>query len=135
MFYICNNCNRVHESRHLKSANDGTYCCTTPGCRNVLFEIDELMIPVITSLWEKGYETLACCSGHYNGNVANVPYIIFDTSAEESLREPPKEFTFRKTEGGIILEPLERKIPDMVTILRRNKTLLEWIPTLVDIES
>lgn len=135
MFYICNNCNRVHDARNLKTENNGSYCCTTPGCRNELFEIDELMVPVIIALWEKGYETKACCSGHYNGNAVNVPYIIFDDSSEKGLVKAPEEFTFRRTEGGIVLEPLERVVPNMVTILRRNKTLLEWLSGLDDIES
>lgn len=42
--------------------------CPKAGCEGSVVEIDELMVPTIKLLNEKGYMTEYCCSGHVYGN-------------------------------------------------------------------
>lgn len=133
MYLICNNCGRVHDSRNLKSTEE-EYRCTTPGCNTNLFEIDEMMVPIITILWEKGYDTTSCCSGHYNGDAVNVPYIALDKSAEESILELPEGFEKTILKDSIIIEPIQKECPSMQEVLERNKKLLIWAETLKPLE-
>lgn len=106
---------------------DGKYYCSQPGCNRELLEMDEVIIPAIIKLWEKGYDTVSCCSGHFIGDTANVPYIIFSKTGRQDFQALPEGFWVKECEGGIILEPKNfTRIPDMHEILRRNDILLSW---------
>lgn len=43
-------------------------------CKDNLIEIDVEIAPLLTALWEKGYETLFSCSGHNNAPYAKPKY-------------------------------------------------------------
>ena len=61
---MCEDCLTVFDSTSVEKLNS----CPIHGCYGELFEIDELMIDIITNLRNKGYDTKYCCSGHWNYN-------------------------------------------------------------------
>lgn len=61
---MCEECLTVFESNKMR----GISSCPIHGCYGELFEIDELMIDIITNLRKKGYDTKYCCSGHWSYN-------------------------------------------------------------------
>lgn len=71
MPYMCMACGEIYR-------NELPYCpkrsCT---CGEVV-EIDELMVPIIRLLNEKGFATRYCCSGH-SYEQGSSPYIAFDS--------------------------------------------------------
>lgn len=127
MVYVCSNCYRIHDGKNLAKDDDGKLYCSRPGCDCELVEIDEMIMPVILMLWEKGYDTVSCCSGHFSGNTYNVPYIIFAKTGRQDFFLLPEGFLLKECKGGKILEPENyTKIPDMHEIFKRNDNLLHW---------
>lgn len=59
-------------------------------------EIDELILPIIEILNDKGYETLYCCSGHIGTSTSNCCYIVF--KAECLPNTLPKGFVLEDDE-------------------------------------
>lgn len=127
MVYVCNYCHRTHSVKSLAKDADGKFYCSKPGCNRELVELDEVIVPAIITLWKKGYDTVKCCSGHYQGVSFNVPYIIFSENGRQDFSILPEGFMITECKGGNMLEPeSDMEIPDMHTILRRNDILLQW---------
>lgn len=63
--YLCLSCGEVYDSPRLNITNGFDIYCPKTNCYGELVEVDELMIPTIKTLNEKGYRTVMCCSGHY----------------------------------------------------------------------
>lgn len=89
MGYMCMTCLREYykEGLNLEKAIDGYYYkCPSVECGDLgVVEIDDLILPVIKRLNEKGYRTTFCCSAHsyednpdtyISFNVETVPCII-----------------------------------------------------------
>ena len=82
MAYVCLECGEIYTEKMAR--------CPKASCYGRVVEIDELMIPTIIALNDKGYVTDFCCSGHFYDR--NVPYIffspfIFEIFEEDELRE------------------------------------------------
>lgn len=76
MFYMCNSCYHVlkYSTKHKKCKK----------CGSLLFEIDEIMIPIIKILNEKGYKTEYCCSSHtYGSSNSQNMYIKFSDNMQK----------------------------------------------------
>jgi hypothetical protein len=56
-------------------------CCPKTNCTGKVIEVDELMLPIILTLWNKGYYTSYCCSGHIYDNYPNT-YIKFESEVD-----------------------------------------------------
>ena len=85
MSKICKYCKTTYRDNLVGSRCPRTDCVTAE-----LIEIDDFMAPIIMTLWEKGYETKACCSGHITNSIDSLEdgddvYIAFDVRA---LAEP-----------------------------------------------
>lgn len=76
-YMMCKKCNTVFINNFLKPTTNEHVAkhCPIVGCPSELFEIDEMMIPVIQGLIKKGIHTEFCCSGHYGMN--ETTYIKF----------------------------------------------------------
>ena len=76
--YMCLDCYEIYD-RHLIKPNpyDDYTFCPKSNCIGNIIEVDELLIPTIRILNQKGYYTKACCSGHYYGQHSN-GYIMFE---------------------------------------------------------
>lgn len=78
MAYLCLECNETY-----KMSLD--YCPKT-SCNGVIIEVDELMLPIIMLLNNKGYITEFCCSGHIcEQDNRCYPYITFDSCLNDIL--------------------------------------------------
>lgn len=83
MRYVCLKCGEIYIER--------MGCCPKASCCGEVMAVDELMIPTIIKLNDKGYMTDYCCSGHYYDKGGS-PYIafsrlIFDIFGEDNLRK------------------------------------------------
>lgn len=74
MAYMCMGCYEVYD-------RDLGYCPKTH-CSCGVVEIDELMIPTIKILNEKGYMTEFCCSGHVHDNGCTSYVCLYDFITE-----------------------------------------------------
>jgi hypothetical protein len=83
MAYVCLECGEIYTERMER--------CPKASCYGEVAEVDELMIPTIIKLNDKGYITDYCCSGHFYDK-CSTPYIMFsecmfDTFSEKELVE------------------------------------------------
>ena len=63
--YLCLECGEIYDSDWLFKRIRSEYIqCPKTNCVGTLFEVDELLLPTIKILNEKGYSTKFCCSGH-----------------------------------------------------------------------
>lgn len=76
MAYICMGCYEVYD-RDLD-------CCPKSSCDCQVVEIDELMVPAIIFLNQKGYITEFCCSGHVYDNGCT-SYVCLESFITEIL--------------------------------------------------
>ena len=85
MAKVCKYCKSSYRDGYVGNRCPRTECTTAE-----LIEIDDFMVPLIMTLWEKGYDTKACCSGHIT-NTSEIlkdgddVYIAFDV---KSMAEP-----------------------------------------------
>lgn len=87
MAYLCLKC---YETYELPFQN-----CPKASCYGPVAEIDDLMLPIIMILNQKGYCTKFCCSGHVYEKGC-YPYIMFDSFLNEILDEDEFNNLFKK---------------------------------------
>lgn len=104
MGYLCLECYETYDIPLQK--------CPKTSCYGYVEEIDDLMLPTIILLNQKGYCTKFCCSGH-TYDKACYPYVAFDCFLNEMLNDDEFDELFRK-----LPEPwhIENNIPDMKTL-------------------
>ena len=84
MLYMCDSCHQIFNNPfgllfNTQNILQGIDRCPMPGCYGQLFEVDELMAPIIKKFLDLGFETKYCCSGHVHESF-NSPYIGFRSS-------------------------------------------------------
>jgi hypothetical protein len=99
MGYMCLSCLKEYYKDGLNLTNpiDGyNYRCPSTDCGDIaVVEIDDILMPIIKILNDKGYITRYCCSGHYYEEDTNT-YISFDV---ETIPKPiPKGFIMEDEE-------------------------------------
>ena len=130
--YLCLDCGEVYNSSNL-NINEllEEVWCPKSNCCGTLVEIDELLIPTIKLLNDKGYYTQFCCSGHYTGQHSRT-YITFD----EGIDVPyvPNGFKKETYNNHVLIEsntPLRKPtFKDFYRICDNAKTLLKWANSL-----
>lgn len=149
MGYICLTCFNEYNGDYLNlEKHEGLYNYRCPLCScgdlNVV-EIDDLLLPIIKRLNQKGYITRYCCSGHEINHSPNtyiafnydtVPDIIpkgFILEDENYYKEKDWNFSreticIRKTYGNISKNDLYKEI------LKTHLDLLEWVDNLESIK-
>ena len=134
--YLCLDCREVYDSSHLNINGifDEIWCPKT-NCHGILFEIDELLIPTIKVLNEKGYITKFCCSGHYTGQHPK-SYITFEDDID--IPYVPNGFTKQVYSTGITIESDQPLRPptykEFYQICDNAKILLKWAISLPNME-
>lgn len=126
--YLCLNCGEVYDSSglNINELMESVWCPKT-NCCGTLIEIDELLIPTIKILNDKGYFTKFCCSGHYTGQHPRA-YIVF----QEGIDIPfvPNGFKKEFFNNCISIESIThlRKptFKDFYEICDNAKILLKW---------
>ena len=129
--YMCLDCYEIYDKDKIYKNDFYDYIgCPKTNCVGELIEIDELMIPTIKILNQKGYYTKFCCSGHYYDQHPN-GYIMF----EEDIDVPNLPKGWNKEEHGnyvvirssISYEVGKRPtIKDFKKICDNAKTLVDW---------
>ncbi|MED1125399.1 hypothetical protein [Bacillus atrophaeus] len=92
---VCMSCYESYgnEITNLTAINedDGMrFLCPKRGCRGDVVEIDDILVPTIILLNQKGYYTESCCSGHLE-DLTRTSYIIFNEVVEK-LPSVPRGF-------------------------------------------
>jgi hypothetical protein len=64
------------------------FTCPKRSCRGEVIEIDDILVPTIVLLNEKGYYTESSCSGHLE-EMSTTAYIIFNEIVEKLPSLPP----------------------------------------------
>ena len=131
--YLCLNCFEVYSNEYRYDRRDYNFCPKL-GCDGEVVEIDELMIPVIKTLNEKGYCTQYCCSGHYGDGYTNT-YIKFSEWVELP-EELPDGFVYEERGNVIRKNYVDNLHPNQkyIEILNTTKDLIEWADNLPDEE-
>ena len=131
--YLCLNCFEVYSNEYRYDRRDYNFCPKL-GCDGEVVEIDELMIPVIKTLNEKGYCTEYCCSGHYGDGYTNT-YIKFSEWVELP-EELPDGFVYEEQGNVIRKNYVDNLHPNQkyIEILNTTKDLIEWADNLPDEE-
>ena len=131
--YLCLNCFEVYSNEYKYDRRDYNFCPKL-GCDGEVVEIDELMIPVIKTLNEKGYCTEYCCSGHYGDGYTNT-YIKFSEWVELP-EELPDGFVYEERGNVIRKNYVDNLHPNQkyIEILNTTKDLIEWADNLPDEE-
>ena len=131
--YLCLNCFEVYSNEYRYDRCDYNFCPKL-GCDGEVVEIDELMIPVIKTLNEKGYCTEYCCSGHYGDGYTNT-YIKFSEWVELP-EELPDGFVYEERGNVIRKNYVDNLHPNQkyIEILNTTKDLIEWADNLPDEE-
>lgn len=78
MAHMCMGCYEIY--------NGDLGMCPKANCEGEVVEIDELMVPAIRLLNEKGYMTEFCCSGHVYDNGCT-SYVLLDSLMSEILED------------------------------------------------
>ena len=142
MSYMCMGCYEVYD-RPLGY-------CPKPSCYCEVVEVDEMMLPTIKILNEKGYPTTYCCSGRLYDNGCNI-YVAFHSllldvfkkdEIMELFKDLPSEWklTFNQNDGFSIQHMMDytlREKDDVALyeeIVNVNLSLLKFVKTLPVLE-
>ena len=87
---FCLTCGEIYDDKLLSLKVDDWNFCPKASCIGRVIEVDELMLPTISELNNKGYYTCNCCSGHYYSNGGDNCYIMFNDGVK--LPNLPKGF-------------------------------------------
>ena len=133
-YYLCTDCGEVYDSSSF-GENTLYLICPKSNCYGTLIEIDELLIPTIKLLNNKGYTTRYCCSVHYASQHPN-SYIMFEDWVD--IPSVPKGFK-KEDDGTYItirsnLPSREPTYDDFKSICDNAKTLLDWAISLPELD-
>lgn len=83
MPYVCLECYEIYNEKvQCTKEPNGLILCPKTSCRHLVVEVDELLLPTIVLLNQKGYGTKFCCSGHYYSTKPCHCYILFQENQE-----------------------------------------------------
>ena len=96
MYGICLDCGEIYDLKRLNQNENSNKFCPKSSCNGIIVHIDELMIPIIKKLWELGYDTNYCCSGHAVENIIG-SYISFGEYTNDTIFDNlPKSWKVQK---------------------------------------
>lgn len=147
MGYICLSCYNEYykDGLNLTRNNGYKYRCPLCTCGDLnVVEIDDMLLPIIKKLNQKGYITQYCCSGHTYENDTNT-YISFDTDTVP--KSIPKDFILEDEEyykknnwtfiGNVIsIRKWYKNIPKdklYEELLKTHLDLMNWVDLLEDV--
>lgn len=81
---ICTKCQEIYDNNYNNRQFNGM--CPKKHCCGDVVWIDENMVLPCKMLWDKGYETMFTCEGHYK-EWGGAPYIIFKVPINVALPE------------------------------------------------
>lgn len=136
MVYLCLDCYEIYK---IPLQN-----CPKASCNGQVIEVDELMLPIIILLNQKGYYTEFCCSGHIYEGKECYPYIAFDSYLNQVLSNDEFKNLFKGLpecwvveEGNSLNQMILRShiISDDIIEMQKkisyvNLKLLEFVNTL-----
>ena len=100
-YCMCMKCREIYETDYLLKKNESnnySLRCPKSNCCGKVFDIDEEMIPIISTLLDKGYFTMYCCQGHIPENLYAQIYIMIRGNLEFNNLinyAPPEGYTLK----------------------------------------
>lgn len=137
MKMICKDCYQVFDSKLVKS-KEGEYICPLLNCGGKLDTIDEMMLPTLIMLNEKGYIIKYSCSGHCH-LLSETPwidtYIAFDGNCAPDFENLPKGFKVEEKADTIVICKTHESDNEKIvffSLLDTAKELYLWAEGLDD---
>lgn len=120
---------------------DANNICPKTKCDGDIIEVDELFLPIIKILNQKGYITTYCCSGHITENYSS--YIAFDEDIELPNLPPLYQYDkdkyphvdwSNKSGSHCIRRDINRTNESAIfnELLKNAKNVLKWAKKLPD---
>lgn len=146
MAYVCLNCGNQYNVGYLKSIS-GCFICPNKHCNSKLEDIDDMLLPIISFLHNKGFRIKDCCSGHLeNKEVQNVKTYIVISRYVNKLYIPTKlverliefidkngEIVYNEKEINISLISENLELKEAYHQVSNNcLTLLKWCNEIVE---
>ena len=110
--FLCLSCGEVfnesvaHEDNILEIMDGGiAYTCPKINCNSPVVEVDDFLVSVIRNLNEKGFFTIACCSGHSQDSLS-----VLDFSPRTYILLENE--IFGEEIPNYVLEELAETLPD-----------------------
>lgn len=137
MRMICKDCYQVYDSK-LISPKDGEYICPLSNCGGSLDTIDELLLPTLIMLNEKGYLPKYSSLGHCHP-LSEIPwvdtYIGFDEICAPDFENLPKGFEIEKKSDTVVIcktHDTDNEKTLFFSLLDTAKDLYLWAESLND---
>ena len=146
MAYLCLKCKEIYDNSITQirkteyvenKVKKEWLMCPKSNCFGDVVEIDDLMLPIIKTLNEKGYITEYCCSGHLYENAPRL-YISFKCIYIFIKKESLSDFNIYDLGGRTVIEKYldkTKNYKDLYNdILESNMRLLEYVDELPSIK-
>lgn len=131
MAIMCLKCFQTYEkSRVVHDWKKDYNICPKATCHGKIVEIDELMLPIIQLLNQKGYHTAFCCAGHAYVSTPNT-YIKF----QDEIDLPMIPHGFNWENENIIRKSYNKKdtyYKKYIDILNTMRELYDWAEGIPD---
>jgi hypothetical protein len=130
---VCDICWEIYSGKQSNLETD--QLCPKRLCSGRLRDIDELLLPTIRMLNQKGYTTSYCCSGHFSEGKEAAGYITFAIdNTTKMCRSLPKGFKVDPDPPiGVHLRWEFQEADECAlhrAILKRSSELLSWAERL-----
>lgn len=145
MGYFCLKCGEIYKSNIDKTkidmkkddTNVNYIFCPKLSCIGEVIEVDDIFLPIIKTLNNKGYYTSYCCSGHIGDNHID-SYIAFDKTIQGLLTIPKGYKEEKDDDKYCIRKDYDSNLSESEThrqILENAMETLQWAEGLEDIKS
>jgi hypothetical protein len=140
MGYFCLKCGDIYHDIIRKTVvtydKDGSteewIHCPKINCIGQVIEVDDMFLPIIKLLNEKGYFTSYCCSGHIKDCRSNT-YIVFDNTIQ-GLPSIPEGYIESKDDGKYeIRKEYNKNLSDYeyhIKLLENAIVTMKWVESL-----
>jgi len=134
---LCLHCYEIYEKERINFDNYLEFnFCPNVNCDGAIIEVDEMILPTIKLLNQKGYMTEYCCSGHYGRDISSIYIKFYEECFEDIINSDlPEEFEI-ESGSTIRYSPNEElgSYAKFTYIMMKNIELLRWAMELADFD-
>jgi hypothetical protein len=133
---VCNLCWEPYDE-NLGLVREGLYC-SRRRCEGQLWQVDELLLPSIILMMNKGYFPVVFSCGHFQAGPRKDAYIMFaPDETSDRLTTPPLGFTLDHEDDGSVVIWRRFEEEDMykryIAVAKASLDVLTWAQGLEEI--